>query len=274
MRVPLRTTLTLLAAATLLPLTTLTAAAASPPNDSPSGALAITIGDTVAIETAEATTDATDAAMNDQCGAPATRGSVWYVYHESSATGGTLWIDGAASDGNTGFMIIEGDPTATGTVVSCAPFGAVAATQTGTDYYVMAFTDTTGVPQGTVRFTVKGAPPTPTMAFSISPRGVAYKDGSVRLNGTYACTDADSYSEFWGTLTQRIGRIKITGDFYLSPLECDGRPHTWEAWATSGNGYFAGGKAATVTIALACGMFDCVDGYLEQTVQLSRGTRK
>ena len=274
MRVPLRTTLTLLAAAALLPLTTLTAAAVAPPNDIPSGALPIAIGATEEMDTAEATTDAVDAAMNDQCGAPATRGSVWYVYHESDPDGGALWIDGSTSDANTGFMIIEGDPTSDGTVVSCAPFGAAAPTRAGTDYYVMAFTDVTGVPQGWVRFTVKSAPPTPTLTFSISQRGVAYKDGSVRLTGTYSCTDAESYSEISGTLTQRIGRIKISGGFYLSPLECDGQARTWEASATSENGYFAGGKAATVTVAFACGMFDCTDGYLEQTVQLSRGSGK
>jgi hypothetical protein len=53
---------------------------------------------------------------------------------------------------------------------------------------------------------------------------------------------------------------------------CDGAPHTWSAEVFPQNGKFAGGKATTVTAALACGPFEnCASGFVEQVVQLRGG---
>ena len=81
------------------------------------------------------------------------------------------------------------------------------------------------------------------------------------------------YTEIWGTVTQRVGRLKIVGDFYITDLTCDGTTQTWDAVATSSNGYFSGGKAAQLSIAFVCGSFECTDGYSDQTIQLSRGKK-
>jgi hypothetical protein len=63
--------------------------------------------------------------------------------------------------------------------------------------------------------------------------------------------------------------VKITGFFFLNPLQCDGPVHPWEAIVTSDNGLFRGGKSATVAFAFACGLVECALGYTEQTVQLN-----
>ena len=67
--------------------------------------------------------------------------------------------------------------------------------------------------------------------------------------------------------------MKITGYFFLYPLECDGASHRWSAQVVSDNGLFRGGKAASVAFGFACGVFDCSDGYSEQTIQLSSRAR-
>ena len=123
---------------------------------------------------------------------------------------------------------------------------------------------------GSSRSTFDEAPPAPEATVTVDRQAVAYKDGSARLTGTYTCTNADDFaSDVSGTLTQQVGRVKITGDFFVNPIQCDGAVHTWEAIAYSQNGLFRGGKGATVAFAWACGAFECSIGYTEQTVKLN-----
>lgn len=63
------------------------------------------------------------------------------------------------------------------------------------------------------------------------------------------CANDDAFID--GTVTQTVGRTKIQGGFFVYPLECDGQVHTWEAIATSYNGLFAGGRAASVSFGIA-----------------------
>jgi hypothetical protein len=123
-----------------------------------------------------------------------------------------------------------------------------------------------------VRF--DNAPPPPEVTtLTVDRTGTAFKDGSARITGTYVCTNADAFAFIEGTLVQVVGRVKISGSFYIDPLNCDGSLQRWEAIVTSENGLFRGGKSANVTFALACGLFDCADRYTEQTVQLSSSRR-
>lgn len=88
---------------------------------------------------------------------------------------------------------------------------------------------------------------------TVNPRATAYKDGSAPVSGTYSCLNADGYgSDVEDELVQQVGRVKITGSFFVYPLECDGAVHPWNGVVTSHNGLFAGGKAANVTVAFAC----------------------
>ena len=272
MKSSLRASLALLLAASLLGVTTLTASAAVT-NDTTDQATPTSLGETYSLDTTDAQTEATDASLNDYCGAPAVRGSVWYTYTSDGSEGLGFLVDGTGTDYDLGLMIFDGDPTAGGGLVACGPMKTAAYSTEGVTYYIMAFTANADDPVGgNLTLQVLEAPETPTASVSVDPRGTAYKNGDAMITGTYTCTDAD-YFELGGTLTQRVGRMKIKGYFYLTDLNCDGGTYPWEAYVTSDNGYFAGGKAASLTLAFVCGALECADGYSESAVQLSRSKK-
>jgi len=259
------------AALLLAPMGASTALAAPPANDTPSGAIAVGVPSTVVQDTSDATTDALDAALN-LCGAPATNGSVWFTY--TDATGEGLLVDVTGSDFSAGIFIVAGDPTTDGALVACGPGGAAVRGDAGTTYYVMAFSDTVGVIGGNLVADFSALPPAPEATLTVEPRATAYKDGSLLLRGTYSCTNADGYSsDVEGTVTQTVGRTKIEGFFFVYPLECDGDVHPWEAIVTSSNGLFAGGKAISVAVVIACGFFDCTGTEVVQKLQVRRAGR-
>ena len=66
----------------------------------------------------EATTDALDATLNEQCGAPATEGSVWYSFDATAH--GALLFDISGSSFTAGALVTVGDP-ANGNVLTCGP---------------------------------------------------------------------------------------------------------------------------------------------------------
>lgn len=267
-----RAALSAATALALIPTVAVSAAhAATPSNDTVSGATEISsLPTTITEDTTQATTDSLDATLNNDCGAPATNASVWFKYTDVDGAGFLATMEN--SDYSGGFIVTEGDPSS-GNLVACGPTTVGVQTTPGETYYVLAFSDT-GLNGGNLEVTFDKAPPMPELSVSADPRGVTYKDGSAQLTGTYSCTNADGWnSEIDGTLTQRVGRVKITGDFFVYPLECDGAAHAWSAQVFSYNGLFRGGKAASVTFGFACGVFDCSEGYAEQTVQLSSRAR-
>ena len=251
----------------LLPVMATAAAAAPAPNDTAATATVISsLPTAISQDTTGATTDATDAALNADCGAPFTNASVWFTY-TAPADGGVV-ADMSASSYSGGFIVTEGDPSA-GALVACGPTTVGFATTAGQTYYVVAFSDTATV-GGQLEVTFDVAPPAPEVNLTVNPKGTAYKDGSAKLTGTYSCTNADDFaSDIEGTLTQRVGRVKISGFFFVNPIQCDGATHTWEGIVVSDTGLFRGGKGATVAFGFACGVLECSLGYAEQTVQLS-----
>ena len=271
MRAP-RLLVALAAAALLAPLGA-TSASAAPTNDTVAGATAVTVlPETITQDTSAATTDEVDAVLREQCGAPATNGSVWFTY--TDPTGNGIAVDVSESSYSAGVAIVAGDPTSGGELVACGPVAAAARGAVGTTYYVLAFSDTPGVIGGDLVATFSDPGPAPEVSLTVDPRGTAYRDGSARLTGTYSCLNADGYqSEIDGQLVQQVGRVKVNGFFFVYPLECDGTVHAWEGYVFSDNGLFAGGKAANVSIAFACGSFDCSAAFVEQRVQLTRSGR-
>lgn len=263
----LRTTLTAaVVGALLLPSLATAAVAASVPNDTAATATEITtLPTSISEDTTSATTDALDADLNAGCGAPFTNASVWFRY--TASVDGGLIADMSASDYTGGFIVTEGDPSG-GALITCGPEVVGFPTTAGQTYYIVAFSDTS-TNGGQLQVTFDGAP-TPVVSVTVNPQATAYKDGSAKLTGTYTCTNADDFSsEIDGTLTQRVGRVKVTGDFFIYPLQCDGVVHQWVGIATSSNGLFRGGKGASVTFAFACGLIECSVGYTEQKVKLN-----
>ncbi|TQM63704.1 DUF6299 family protein [Humibacillus xanthopallidus] len=260
------------AALLLAPMGASTALAAPPGNDIPSGAVAVSVPSTVVQDTSDATTDALDAALNTRCGAPVTNGSVWFTYTDT--TGDGLLVDVSGSDFTAGVIIVAGEPTTDSSVVACGPGSAAVRGEAGTTYYVMAFSDTAGVIGGNLVAGFSALPPAPVATLTVEPKATAYRDGSLLLRGTYSCANADGYSsDVEGTVTQTVGRMKIEGFFFVYPLECDGAVHSWEAIVTSSNGLFAGGKATSVSLVFACGVFDCTVVEVNQKLQVTRAGR-
>ena len=266
-----RSALSAAAALIMVPLLATAASAAPAPNDTVATATVVsTLPRTIEQDTTGATTDATDATLNAQCGAPFTNASVWFRY--TAGVDGGVVADMSASNYSGGFIVTEGAPAA-GNLVACGPTTVGFGTTAGQTYYVLAFSDT-ATNGGNLVVTFDTAPPPPEATVTVNPRGVANKDGSATLSGTYSCSNADDFfSDIEGTLTQQVGRVKINGFFFVNPIQCDGATHASSGTAFSDNGLFKGGKGATVTFAFACGTFECAVGYTEQTVQLS-GAKK
>lgn len=248
------------AAAALVPLSAVGAYAAPPANDTPGGAIAMNLGDTINEDTTKATTGTLDEKVNQFCGAPYTNGSVWFTY--TPAEDGAFIVDGADSDFSTGFMIFRGAPTGR-SLRACGPTQVAIRAMGGTTYTVMAFSPTqqTG---GNLVISLEDAPPPPTLSFTVDPSGRAFPNGNALVKGTFTCTNADNV-ELFGQLTQIWQRVKITGFFHkiLGGDICDGTPQPWQRVVTSDNGLYDAG-AATVSInGQACGPLQCAGGRVD-----------
>jgi hypothetical protein len=241
--------------------------AAPPSNDTPSGATpisALPFTDTVTID--EATTDALDATLNNQCGAPATEGSVWYRFDASGD--GALVFDVSQSSFSAGALVTAGDP-AGGTVITCGP-GAVSFPVTaGQSYYIMAFSDTPGVTTGTLVVHADTTPPPIAVDVTVDPVGTFNaKTGSATITGTLTCSGEDAqFATVSVDLRQRVGRFTILGSGGID-APCTGTPQPWSVEVLPFTGKFAGGKAVSVTVAFACGIFSCGSDFEETTVRL------
>jgi hypothetical protein len=261
----------LLAAILLMALQALPASAAPPSNDTFGGATVASLGFSQELDTTEATTDADDAQLNTTCGAPATDASVWYAF--TTAADGGVVVDVSQSDYSAGVLVGTGTQGSL-ELVTCGPgtvgFTAVA----GTTYYVLAIDDQLdGAGNGgTLRISFNEVPPPPTVDITVDPIGrVDARTGEAFLTGTYTCSNGDFIDGF-GEARQAVGRFVIVGSFSFSDVgTCDGAVHTWSATVFPENGKFAGGKAMTVTFAFSCGVFECTEGFVEQTVRLRGG---
>ena len=240
---------------------------AAPGNDTVGGATVIPslpFNDTV--DTSTATTDSDDTALNAQCGAPVTNGSVWYTY-TPSADGGVIF-DVSQSDYSSGVIVAEGGP-GNWTVDTCGPQSVGAAVTAGTKYYVLAFSDTPGVTGGHLVFHAEQAPPPPTISVTVNPKGKVDRYGNAQISGTLTCTNAN-FTALEADLTQPVGRFAINGSGFTGNENCDGTPQPWTAVVQPSNGKFAGGKAVNFTFAFACGEVFCSDTFAQQSVKLSK----
>ena len=245
------------------------ASAAPPANDTYRGRTVITaLPFTTTLNTTQARTGPLDAEMNRDCGAPATDASVWYQHR--AAANGFLLADVSASNYTAGVIVATGAPGSF-QLVACGPGGVIWEAQAGTRYTLLVFDDQFdgGGNGGTLRLTVDTAPPPPTLDLTVNPTGTFTRDGSAILSGTFRCdAGAEGFVEM--LVSQWVGRVKIQG-FGGTVLECDGTTRPWSVEVTAENGRFAGGKAATVTFAIACNEFLCSDEFLDERTVILKG---
>jgi hypothetical protein len=247
----------------LVPFAAGPAMAAPPANDVPGGALAVSMGDTATQDTTEATTDADDAAFNENCGAPETGASVWYTFTPDADA--KVVFDTSESSYETGLMIFKGTPTPD-SLRACGPVGLGLKAHAGKTYYVMAFNDS-ALTGGDLVLSLKNAP-TPKVHVTLAKRGVAFRPGGARLHGTYSCKHDESFGGLDIHLFQRAGRLKIQADRGIGAL-CDGKRHHWSAKVISPVGTYARGPAMARAQVFACGLLECRSDTVKRHVRLA-----
>jgi hypothetical protein len=253
-----------IAAVTLIPLSATVAMASPPGNDRPTGAVDLTLGQTLTEDTTQATSGSLDAKVNRYCGAPAVNSSVWFRYTASDDNG--IILDASQSDYSVGLMVFHGAPTQR-SLFNCGPTAVGVRTHTGKTYTIMAFSDT-AQQGGQLTLSVATAPPPPSIAVTIHSHGQAYATGNARVSGTYTCTNAD-FQASYGTLTQIWRRLKINGFFrFVTGGLCDGQPHRWTRTVNSDNGLYGAGEATVEIKTIACGILHCARSTASQQVTL------
>jgi hypothetical protein len=244
-------------------------AAAPPANDTYAGRITVSDGYSATLDTTGATTDADDAAMNANCGAPVTDASVWY---ELAGTDETYLVDLAGSDYSAGVIAATGDPVSGFNVVSCGPGSIAFFASTGTTYAILVFDDTAGGGNGgSLSIAVNAIAPPSIDSFTVDSVGHFAKDGSATVSGTISCSaDALLFSEIDLTLVQRVGRVRLSG-FGASFPACDGTTENWSATIQADNGLFRGGKATLTADAIVCNQaFDCASQEVQKTFSLKK----
>lgn len=247
----------------LLPLAAAPASGAPPANDEPQGALLLRPGDRVVQDTSEATTTAQDEALNASCGAPATTASVWYTY--SPDRDRMVVLDVTASDYSGGVLVFAGTPTVD-SLVTCGPGIVELRARAGTTYSIMVVSDT-GVNGGRLVLSLENAPPPPRVHVSMAQRGVAFRGGAARLNGTYSCKHGE-FAALNGTLFQRAGRLKIQAEFGRR-IRCNGERRRWSARVVSPVGTYARGHALASVRIVACGILACRQARTKREIELA-----
>jgi len=245
--------------------------AAAPANDTFPGAIAISsVPFSTTLDTSEATTDADDVNANVNCGAPATDASVWYSF--APAADGAIVVDVSASSYTAGVLVVTGAPGMF-QIIACGPGAVAFPTTAGTTYYLLMIDDQLdgGGNGGTLVVNVVEAPPPPTIQATVdATASFDSRTGSATAHGTITCTGVVEFAFVDVELHQRVGRGEVVGVGAVE-VTCDGTTRPWsvEVFPIFGS-KFAGGKAASLTLAVACGPFECGISFQEHIVQLSR----
>ncbi|MEI8407375.1 MULTISPECIES: hypothetical protein [unclassified Kribbella] len=249
-----------------------TALAAPPGNDTYGGRTVVgAIPFTDSLDTTEATTDSDDIST-DFCGTPAplpTDASVWYEI--TPTADGPLRADVSSSTYSTTANVATGSP-GNWSLVACG-FGAVTWTATaGTTYTMLVFDNQFdgGGNGGTLNLTIDVLPPPPTVDITVNPvASFNSRTGSATVSGTATCTGDPAFGIVEVRLTQQAGRFTVRGSG-INTLLCDTTVQSWSVQVVPDGSKFAGGKAASDTIATVCSPIECGFG-IESGPVLLRG---
>jgi hypothetical protein len=245
-------------------------AAPAPANDVYSGRAAIpSLPFTDSLDTTKATTDATDDEMNPpDCGAPATDASVWYEL--TPAAHATVVVDVSASTYSAGVSVATGSPGSF-TFVTCGPGVVLFTALGGETYTILVFDDQLDGSGngGTLNISVEEAPPAPTVSLTVDPIGhFNSATGSATVTGSVTCTGVADFTFLDVQLSQTVGRISTVSGFGETEFVCDGTTQLWSVEVFPSNGLFKGGQASSVTVAVACGFFECGFDEVTRTIRL------
>ncbi len=244
--------------------------AAAPANDTYPNRQTIAVGFTDTVGTTEATTDADDLDIAAGClGVPALDASVWYSLTAAADMG--IVVDVSASNYSAGVIIASGS-LGSFTVEACGPGASAWSAVSGVTYTILVFDDQLdGAGNGgTLQINVAEAPPPPELSLTVNRRGTfnSHTGGAV-ISGTVTCTGDAEFSFIDVFVRQKVGRLFIDGAGFIEGFVCDGTTQAWSVDVFPFNGLFKGGRAITVTFAVACGAFECGVGFVESIVTLS-----
>lgn len=244
--------------------------AAAPLNDTYPNIETIAVGFTDTVDTTEATTDADDLDIAAGCdGVPALDASVWYSLTATADMG--IVVDVSASSYSAGVIIASGS-LGSFFVEACGPGASAWFATSGVTYTILVFDDQEdGAGNGgTLEINVAEIPPPPELSLTVNPRGTfdAHTGGAV-ISGTVTCTGEAEFSFIDVSVRQKVGRLFIDGFGSIEGFACDGTTQAWSADIFPFTGVFKGGRAITVTFAVACGTFQCGEGFDESIVNLS-----
>jgi hypothetical protein len=245
------------------------ASAAVPSNDTITGATAITtLPFEDVVDTTEATTDAEDAAINLNCGAPATNGSVWYKL--TAGTSPAYVVDVSKSDFTAGVIVATGTPGSL-SIVACGPQTVGFEAIQGETYYIMGFSDNPNVVGGQLTLGVRESGPPPKVSMTVADTGRVAKSGVATLTGTYTCIGDADFLVLDGTLQQeQKGGVQVRGNFEAAGLTCGGTAD-WSVQVTPESGKFVRGLAATIGFTGACNAVGCNTYDTLEVVRLRSG---
>jgi len=221
------------------------------------------------VDTTEATTDADDADANSTCGAPATDASVWYEFTPAADTG--VIVDVSSSSYSAGVLVATGSPGSF-SIVTCAPGAVGFFAAAGETYAILAIDDQFdgGGNGGTLNITVAEIPPPPEIDVTVNPIGqFNARTGTATISGSVTCSSDASFAFIDVSLRQTVGRFFVNG-FGGMEVFCDGSTQPWSVEVFPDGGQFKGGRTASVTFAIACGIFDCGFDFEERIVRLRR----
>ena len=237
------------------------AAAAAPTNDTPAGAVALQFGDTITLDTTEATTDRSEEAWFADCSPKYADATVWYTFTSDTGTG--VDIDWFESDYEVGMLVTTGTPGEDLDTVLCG--GGRFTAEAGAEYTIAIFDDqsderrgrfgdATGprVDGGTLQLTVNTSDPVPGADLTVDGNAVLNADGSVTVTGTCSCTEAPT-SQVFGGIDQTVRGVKVSGfseQFFEGT--CDGTERPWTLVVVPDEGTFKEGKPVTTWFAFGC----------------------
>jgi hypothetical protein len=251
--------------------------AASPTNDTSSGATAASAGFSEVLDTTEATTDAQDTQFDESCGFLKTDASVWYTFQGNDADIVVDAYGGGSSTYDAGVLIGVGSPGSLQAVACYLRRGAFHA-DAGTTYYILVVDpqydqDTTY--GGILHMSFSAVPP-PTVTLTVNAKGTASKStGAAHITGSYTCTNGGFTDALFGTVAQTIKQrvpVSIYANVSIYPFNasCNGVRHTWaiDVFPDSG-GAFRTGPATVDADLTVCGEFNCAGSQVHQIVKLA-----
>lgn len=226
------------------------ALAASPSNDTISGAKPLSVGFEETLDTTEATTDADDEALNSYCDYSVFTASVWYTF---TGTGADVILETEGSSYYPVIIVATGSP---GSLEPrrCGYGNTFWHAEAGTTYHlVIADTDDWAGGGGSLHVSLRHWVPR-TLSVDVNPTGTVDSAGTATVGGSYTCTGLRGiWMNLW--LEQSVGprgMVRVATEFGLYPAACDGKPHPWSKQISATGEKYAGGKAMVYLGAYGC----------------------